>query len=315
VAHEAQWLGSIGEALWKFDQPEDAVQAIQQAIAAARRVNDVDLQAGMLSLLGQIHLSDRQAEAAAGYYGQALDLYRSLGRTDEEVSTLSSLGTIAMDADRTTEAIQLYGDALDIAARSGQRAAAVRLYGRLARLAQRRGDTDASLDALTQAVDIAETIDQPALLNQAYQHLAVAQDSANRPEALDTYERALQLSREVGDEYGETLMLVNVGARILANGERRDATEILEHATRMAADLGVVGEKLLQRARGLLAQSRGVARPAGTPTRTAAERARLERRPAQRPSAAPPASEMPAGHITPIASELQQNAGNHAQPR
>ena len=71
------------------------MQAIQQAITAAKRVNDVDLQAGMLSLLGQIHLSDRQAEKAASYYAQALELYRSLGRADEEVSTLSSLGGVA----------------------------------------------------------------------------------------------------------------------------------------------------------------------------------------------------------------------------
>ena len=306
IAHEAQWLGSIGEALWKFDQPADAIQAIQQAIAAARRVDDVDLQAGMLTLLGQIHLADRQTERAAGYYRQALELYRTLGRADEEVSTLSALGTIAMDENRMTEAMGLYGEALDVAARSGQRAAAVRLYGRLARLAQRRGDTDAALDALTQAVEIAETIDQPALLNQAYQHLAVAQDAAGRPEALDTYERALQLSREVGDEYGEALMLVNVGARLLADGSRRDAIEILQHAIRLADDLGVVGDKLGQRARTLLAQARSAR---GAAPRTLADRARVERRPGQRPAGQQP---VPAGHIAPIANELQQNSGNHA---
>jgi len=314
IAHEAQWLGSIGEALWKFDQPADAVQAIQQAIAAARRVDDVDLQAGMLSLLGQIHLADRQMDRAAGYYREALALYRTLDRADEEVSVLSALGTIAMDQNRMSEAMGLYGEALDIAAQSGQRAAAVRLYGRLARLAQRRGDTDAALDALTQAVEIAETIDQPALLNQAYQHLAVAQDAANRPEALDTYERALQLSREVGDEYGEALMLVNVGARLLADGQRRDAIEILQHATKLTADLGVVGDKLGQRARTLLAQARSASRTAQP--RTVADRTRAERRPGQRPApASAQAPQVAASHIAPIANELQQNSGNHAQPR
>jgi tetratricopeptide (TPR) repeat protein len=256
VAHEAQWLGSIGEALWKFDQGEDAVQAIRQAIEAARRVDDVDLQAGMLSLLGQIHLSDRQIRQSVEYYQDALDLYRQLGRRDEEVSVLSQLGTMAMDANQVGDAIQLYGEALDVAAQSGQRAAAVRLYGRLARLAQRQGDTNAALDALTQAVEIAETIDQPVLLNQALQHLAVAQDAGNHPDALDTYERALRLSREVGDEYGETLMLTNVGARLLAQGRRRDAVEVLEHGLHLADSLGVVGEKLAKRARMLVREAR-----------------------------------------------------------
>ena len=77
--------------------------------------------------------------------------------------------------------------------------------------------------------EIAETIDQPVLLNQALQHLAVAQDAAKHPAAMATYEQALRLAREVGDEYGEALMLTNVGARLLAEGARRDAVEVLEH--------------------------------------------------------------------------------------
>jgi len=256
VAHEAQWLGSIGESLWKFDQREDAIQAIEQAIDAASRAEDVDLQAGMLSLLGQIHLAERNIQTSVEYYQDALDLYRQLGRRDEEVSVLSQLGTMAMDANQVRDAMELYGEALDVAARSGQRPAAVRLYGRLARLAQRQGDTNAALDALTQAVEIAETTDQPVLLNQALQHLAVAQDAADHPDALDTYEQALRLSREVGDEYGETLMLTNVGARLLAEGARRDAVEVLEHAVHMADGLGVVGEMLAERSRMLVREAR-----------------------------------------------------------
>jgi len=266
VAHEAQWLGSIGEALWKFDQRDDAVRAIEQAIEAAQRADDVDLQAGMLSLLGQIYLAERNVRQSVEHYNDALDLYRRLGRQDEEVAVLSQLGTMAMDVNQIQDAMALYGEALDVAAQSGQRAAAVRLYGRLARLAQRQGDTNAALDALTQAVEIAETTDQPLLLNQALQHLAVAQDVAGDPDALDTYEQALRLSREVGDEYGEALMLTNVGARLLAENARRDALEVLEHAIHLADDLGVAGEKLADRARALARDARsggrsGAARP------------------------------------------------------
>lgn len=306
VAHEAQWLGSIGEALWKYDQAEDAIMAIHQAIDAAKRAEDVDLQAGMLSLLGQIHLADRQIAKSVESYQDALDLYRDLGRSDEEVSVLSQLGTMAMDANQVSDAMQLYAEALDIAARTGQRAAAVRLYGRLARLAQRQGDQNAALDALTQAVEIAETIDQPALLNQAYQHLAVAQDAANHPEALETYERALRLSRDVGDEYGETLMLTNVGARLLAEGARRDAVEVLEHAVHMADGLGIVGEKLAQRSRDLVRQARGGRR---------FESAAAPRPATPAPISAPSMEDVgTASQMTPIVNELESN-GMYADSR
>src|SRR5699024_3304677 len=125
LAHEAQWLGSIGEALWKYDQRHDAIRSIHQAIAAAKKVDDVDLQAGMYSLLGQIALADRDVRNAVGFYHQALDLYRELGRKDEEVNVLSQLGTMAMDVGQVKDAMVLYSDALNIAAESGQRAAAV----------------------------------------------------------------------------------------------------------------------------------------------------------------------------------------------
>lgn len=256
-AHEAQWLGSIGEALWRFEQADDAVQAVQQAITAARRANDVDMQAGMISLLGRIYLSTGASGNARECYKRALELYQQLKRPDEEISSLSSLGAIAMDANETQNAIALYQQALELAADHGQIAAAVRLYGRLARLAQRQGDDGAALEALTQAVELADSIDQPALLSQAIQHLAVAQDAMDDPQTMSTYERALTMVRENGDEYGEAMMLVNVGARLINNGQRRDGIAFLERALSLTEDLGVVGEKLHVRAEALLATARG----------------------------------------------------------
>lgn len=257
ISHEAQWLGSIGEALWKYDQREDALRSIHQAIDAARKVDDVDLQAGMFSLLGQIALADRNIRQAVNSYHQALDLYRELGRKDEEVNVLSQLGTMAMEVGQVKDAMTLYSDALDIAAESGQRAAAVRLYGRLGRLAQKQGDLNAALVALEQAVEIAEGIDQPLLFNQALQHLALTRDKANHPEFMDTYENALRIARSVGDEYGEALMLTNVGARLLGEGARRDSVEVLEHAIHLADSQGKAGERIAQRARTLVREARG----------------------------------------------------------
>ena len=308
VAHEAQWLGSIGEALWKFDQPDDAVQAINQSIAAARRADDVDLQAGMMSLMGQIHVSIRERGKARQYYMQALDLYRQLGHVEEEVATLSSLGVLAMDMDQPSESIRLYERALQLAAEHDQRAAAVRIYGRLARLSQRQGDDEAALEALAQAVNLAETVNQPALLSQALQHLAVAQDAAGDPAAMDTYERALVLSRQLGDRHGETMMLVNVGARLLATGARRDGTELLRHAAGLAQQLGPGGERLKARAESLIGDQAPMKRR--EPARTSRTRERSAPVPAPRDAAViqrRPEPELripPASSIAPLGDEM-----------
>jgi len=305
-AHEAQWLGSIGEALWKFDQPEDAVQAITQAIVAARRADDLDLQAGMMSLMGQIYLSVRERGKARQYYTRALELYRELGQTEEEISALSSFGALAMEMNQPAEAISLYEEALQLAARSDHRAAAVRIYGRLARLSQRQGDEEAALEALAQAVNLAETVNQPALLSQALQHLAVAQDAAGDPAAMDTYEHALVMSRQLGDLHGETMMLVNVGARLISMGSRRDGTQLLRHAIGLAERLGPAGEQLQLRAESLMVD-RGPSRrqePARVnPNRDQTRSARREA-PASQRRPEPELRIPPASAISPLSDEM-----------
>lgn len=268
--HEAQWLASIGESLWKFDQPEDAIKAIHQAIGAARAADDLDLQAGMLGLLGTIHEAEGQSGQARQYLTHALSLYRELDRPEEEIQTLSALGALAMDDDLPAEAIRHYDEALQLAAETDQRIAAVRIYGRLARLSQRQGDEDAAIEALEQAVNLAETIpNQRALFGQALQHLAVAQDMAGMPVAMDTYEEALDVVREVGDSYGEAMLLINVGARLMSLGKREDATVILNHAIQIASGLGPVGNDLHRRAESILAAGGPASRRSSTTSRRA----------------------------------------------
>jgi hypothetical protein len=88
------------------------------------------------------------------------------------------------------------------------------------------------------------------------QHLAVAQDAMDDPGTMSSYERALTMVRETGDEYGEAMMLVNVGARLVNRGQRRDGIAFLERAVSLTEELGVVGEQLGTRAQSLLATAR-----------------------------------------------------------
>lgn len=316
AVHEAQWLGSIGEALWKFDQPDDAIQAIEQGLGVAHRIGDRDLEAGLVSLLGRIYVSRRQLAKARGCYRHALDLYQGLGATQDVIATLSALGAISMDANRPYEAMELYGDALELAADAGERVAAVRLYGRLARLSQRQGDHEAALEALEQAVEVAETTDDQALYGQALQHLAVAQDEQGMPAALDTYERALSVARQLGDRGGEARMLVNVGARMLAEGQYRGAEQILQHAGAIIPELGPAGADLQERVDRLLqASTRAQARPAPRASARTSANPRLSSPPRQlvMRGAAQPQPAAASGGLPPVLAN--RDRGTYADNR
>lgn len=251
--HEAQWLAAIGEALWRYNQPREATKALREGITAARSIQDTSIEARILLLLGEIFAGQREYAEARAAFETALDRFDRLGDTDSQIAALSSLGALAVEARRTQNAMSYYQQALDVADKTGDREAAVRLYGRMAKVAQRVGEMDAAIDALDQAVALADELDDPTLLNTMFQRLAVMMDTGNHPETLDTYEQALNLSREVDDVYGETMMLVNIGARLHNDGGDEEAIEVLEHALELADQLGASGSHLRTRGEAVLA--------------------------------------------------------------
>lgn len=273
--HEAQWLAAIGEALWRYNQPREAIRALREGITAARSIQDTSIEAGILLLLGEIFAGEREYAEARAAFETALDRFERLGETDSQIAALSSLGAMAVEARRTQNAMTYYQQALDVAEKSGDREAAVRLYSRMAKVAQRVGEMDAAVDALDQAVALADELDDPTLLNAMFQRLAVMMDTANHPETLDTYEQALNLSREVDDVYGETMMLVNIGARLHNEGGDEEAVEVLEHALELADQLGASGSHLRSRGEAVLAE---IERETGAPvSRVARQPERPER--------------------------------------
>jgi tetratricopeptide (TPR) repeat protein len=251
--HEAQWLAVIGEALWRYNQPREAIKALQEGLGAARSAEDPGIEAGILMLFGDIFAAQREVGEARAAFETALERFRASGDVESQIAALSSLGALAVEARKTEAAMGYYQDALDLAYQGNDREAAVRLYGRMAKVAQRVGENDAALDALDQAVGLAEEIGEPNLLSTMYQRLAVAMDTADHPDTLDTYEQALGMARDVDDVYGEAMMLVNIGARLHGNGEDGEAVEVLEHALALADQLGASGSHLRTRGEAVLA--------------------------------------------------------------
>jgi tetratricopeptide (TPR) repeat protein len=272
--HEAQWLAVIGEALWRYNQPREAIKALQEGLTAARGASDSGIEADILMLFGDVFAARREVGEARAAFETALELFRDANDTESQIAALSSLGALAVEARKTDAAMRYYQEALDLAYQGDDREAAVRLYGRMARVAQRVGELDAAIDALDQAVGLAEEIGDPALVSAMYQRLAVAMDSADHPDTLDTYEQALNLAREVDDVYGEAMMLVNIGARLHGDGEDEEAVEVLEHALELADQLGASGSHLRTRAEAVLADIEQGRAPAGRSRRSPRRSAR-----------------------------------------
>lgn len=264
--HEARWLGSLGQLLWRFGQGDEAIAALNDALNIARRHDDGELQANLLTSLGEVYAARNQAPRARECFGRAFDRYRRLGRPDEQIRVLIAQADLAAGGNNFGTAIGFIDEALHLASVAGDRPTAARLHGKLGGLAQRQRNDDLALEHLAEALSLAERLDDPQLLARALQHLATAQHSAGEEAAAATYQRALDQSREVGDELGEALMRLDLGLLLTARGDRDDGRTLLRDALRIANRLGPSAEHLRRRADSALASLPGPRpRPAAPP--------------------------------------------------
>ncbi|MGB9872981.1 MAG: CHAT domain-containing protein, partial [Anaerolineae bacterium] len=106
------YLGERGQ--W----PEGEADA-RQALASARRLQDVDLELAALDLLGRACEEQERLEEAEGWYAQALDRAREVHHRAEEAGALLHLGIVRARRNRAADARATLTAALEAAAALG----------------------------------------------------------------------------------------------------------------------------------------------------------------------------------------------------
>jgi tetratricopeptide (TPR) repeat protein len=251
--HEARWLATLGQVLWRFEQPQEAMRALSDALAAAQRVEDFGLQANILTQLGRMYAGGGQTARAKECYTHAYGLNRRLGQTEEQIDLLNLLSALAAETGQLPAAIAFGEQALQLAAIGNDRLTETRLHIRLGRLAMSRGDTTAALDHFTRGVALAETMGQPTIQAQALSALAGAQAALKDPAAAVTYRRALNQARAGSDPAGEAQAALGLGQMLINQGARVEGSQMLHEAGAAARRMGARGSSLARRADDLLA--------------------------------------------------------------
>ena len=252
--NEARWLATLGQVLWRFEQPQEAMRALSDALAAAQRVEDLGLQANILTQLGRMYAGGGQTARAKECYTHAYGLNRRLGQTEEQIDLLNLLSALAAETGQFPAAIAFGEQALQMAALGNDRLTETRLRIRLGRLGMSRGDTAAALDHFTKGAALAEAMGQPVIQAQALSALAGAQAALNDPAAAVTYRRALNQARTASDPAGEAQASLGLGQMLLDQGARVEGSQMLQEAAAAARRMGARGASLARRADDLLAR-------------------------------------------------------------
>lgn len=208
------------------------------------------------------NLDDKQFQLASKSCEESANAHRAIGNRDGEMRSLYNLGLAYEKMEQYRKAIQQFEKSLDIAIQLGDRkitlncvnqlgdnyriiedfAKATRYY-KLA-LAIEGAITTEALQASSPSITGQPAPKNPKpvyrevevkLLNQEGEEL---KSRGQLTEALETFQRALLISREVGDRQGEAAALSNMGITYVDLGQYSKALEFLQQALAINEEVG-----------------------------------------------------------------------------
>lgn len=229
-------VGGFAEALRTYQlmrvpDQDDSRATWELALAAARRLGDLRLDAKCHRFLGHIAARHDYGPLAVEHLREALRLLEDLGDGVEQARThlafawvLERRGDDAEALEHALAALPLYRDG---GSRPGEADAlnAVGWYqSRLGRLDEAAGHCERAL-ALYRELD-----DRNGQANALESLGSIAHTAGRHDLALEHYRRALDLFRDQGNEYQEADTLVRMGSLHLARGARHEARRAWEAA-------------------------------------------------------------------------------------
>ncbi len=165
----------------------DATRLIHQALGFARQSQDQRCQAWALLEAAEIDLAGKQDASAKTHLEEAQELSASLRGEDPEGSVRG------------------------------------RSLGRLGRLALTENNPELAQSLMAEAASVCESADDQGELVRLYGNLGVLCHRFKKEGAQTFFERAITLSRTIGDKLGEAKQLHNLGSFLLSTGDRDSA--------------------------------------------------------------------------------------------
>jgi tetratricopeptide (TPR) repeat protein len=190
---------ALGIAQRAGGNPGEALDLLEQAEAAARRLGDLDAVASALNNRGICLLNLGQAKRALSLVERAVDLRRELGDRRNLVATLNNLGIVLERLLELDRALMVYGEALRMAYEIGHQRATLANH--------------INVGQLLQWLD-------------------------NQPEAMRHFRQVIEACGEQPDDVAQALALINLGWSHIHVGDLEAVGPLLEFGESIAEATG-----------------------------------------------------------------------------
>ena len=262
----ARSLNRVGNWHLNVEEPLEALQCHQEALAIFQQLNDPHGIAETLDLLGMASYLGGDLVQGTGYYEQAVALFRQLDDRLGLTSSLASLtlrGAVSITSTMVSAAttlVELLPDvemALNIAREIGQRSGEAYALYLLGLCLGSQGDYLHALEALHNSLAIAEELEHRQWMVAAHWASgAVYLDLLSLPLAQQHLRQALQLSHEIGSRHWIHTTAGSLASTSILQGDLVQAESILNAEIGPNTPMQSIGQRMAWCARAELALAR-----------------------------------------------------------
>ncbi|HEU4423923.1 MAG TPA: tetratricopeptide repeat protein [Pilimelia sp.] len=238
-AHTWQLASAIGTFCQRRGHWRDQIAIQSAALAATRRLADLDRQASAHRDLGRAHVRLSNDGAAHHHFRQALDLYGKLGDATGQAHIYNNIADALDRQGRPQDALGHSQQAVDLFRAAGKRTGLAWALNGVGWLHSRLGNYEQAIAYCEEALVLQREIDDRQGQGATWDSLGYAHHHLGHHErALSCYEHAFDLIREVGDRYQQADVLTHLGDTHEASGNPAAARDAWLRALEILDELG-----------------------------------------------------------------------------
>lgn len=251
VGAAGRHLGNLALTYYRMGNPQQALVYFEQALACAREDQDRFTEDGLLGNMGNILREIGRYEDALAYLTQALAIAEDIGDTRGRGIWLSNLGLVYDDLRQPDSAIVYHQQAVEVARQLHDLPNLASRLGNLGNSHVAQSEFAAALLPFGEAVRLYEQLNRPqevalrlGIMGNLYAVLGRQQKeppTAQRylQQALEAYERAAHLAKELGDFASQAELLRSIAGVLITSGQANEAGLYLSVAGQLFQAMGM----------------------------------------------------------------------------
>ncbi len=238
-------LTYLGDAVRRLGEHRRSLTYSLEALGLYEKLADAGGVGEVASSVGYAYWRLGDYPKALSYFLRSQQAYAEIGDRVGVGTTMRNIGNLYGEIRRPREALALYQEALEVQEEEGDIDEIEALYVDMAYEYIALGDPDRALKSLFTVQDSLEKSDFRTGHAELYHLMGAAyRDLGEIDLAMDLFQRALQIRREIGDRKREAETLINIAAAETIQGRYEEALDLLLHARDLAVEVEAKAEIL-----------------------------------------------------------------------